>query len=369
MENYELNQNPSDNNNKKPLSKAAKQGLIIFGAILALLLVLGLVQFFISISTTTELKSQAEDSTRRQDVREVFSDDNDDSSETVATSFRANDYIAVLYIEGVIQDENHTYSQSWLLDTIENLTYSSNNKALLLYINSPGGGVYQSDEAYLALEEYKAYTGNPVWAYMGDIAASGGYYIAAAADTIYANRNTWTGSIGVMAGQSIDLTEFMATHGIKMTTITSGKNKNMMNIDSPFTTEQKDIMQSIADEAYDQFTGIIAQSREMDIEYVKELADGRIYTASQAVQNGLIDKVDTFENTLFDMETILFDGNELAVKHYQYAYEKNFYDFFMGIAEVFSKKDASSDMQILDTLLTNVGLPENMEFPAYYFKR
>ena len=107
-----------------------------------------------------------------------------------------------------------------------------------------------------------------LWAYLGSVAASGGYYIACSTENIIANRNTLTGSIGVIAGQSVDLSEFMTKHGIKMTTFTAGKNKNMLNIDQPVTPEQKEIMQSVADECYEQFTQIVADGRKLPIETV-----------------------------------------------------------------------------------------------------
>ena len=115
-------------------------------------------------------------------------------------------YIASLYIEGVIEAENKTYNHEWLIDTIHSLKDDEKNKAILLTVDSPGGGVYESDEVYLALCDYTEHTGRPVYAYMTTLAASGGYYISCAAETIYANRNTLTGSIGVIASQSVDMT-------------------------------------------------------------------------------------------------------------------------------------------------------------------
>ena len=139
-----------------------------------------------------------------------------------------NKYIAALYIEGQISEENVDYSQKWLLSTIRALKNDKNNEAIALFINSPGGAVYQADEAYLALQDYKT-TGKPIFVYQGPMAASGGYYISCAADQIYANRNTLTGCIGVISGTTFDMSEFLNNLGIKAETIHSGKNKNMMN--------------------------------------------------------------------------------------------------------------------------------------------
>lgn len=122
---------------------------------------------------------------------------------------------------------------------------------------------------------------------------SGAYYIGCAADEIYANRNSLTGSIGVIMSTSTDLTGLMDKLGIKSTTIHAGKNKNMFSYNEPVSAEQAAIMQSIADESYEQFTSIVAQSRQMDLATTQSLADGRIYTARQAVANGLIDEIVT----------------------------------------------------------------------------
>ena len=99
----------------------------------------------------------------------------------------------------------------------------------------------------MALQDYKS-TGKKVYAYLGSMAASGGYYIACASDKIFANRNTLTGSIGVIAGQFIDITEFLEDHGIHYETVHAGRNKNMGNYNEPLNEEQRQIMQSIADE-------------------------------------------------------------------------------------------------------------------------
>ena len=138
------------------------------------------------------------------------------------------EYIAALYVEGTIDVANSTYNQSWLLSSIIKLKNDPNNVAIAMYVNSPGGAVYQADEVYLALKDYKS-SGKKLYVYMGPLAASGGYYISCPADKIYANRNTLTGSIGVIAGELIDATELLDNVGIKIEAIHSGRNKLMGN--------------------------------------------------------------------------------------------------------------------------------------------
>ncbi|MGI6752426.1 MAG: signal peptide peptidase SppA [Anaerovoracaceae bacterium] len=217
-------------------------------------------------------------------------------------------YVGVLYVDGVIADNNVSswgipsgYQHGWTLDTIDSMMEDDRNKGIVLFVNSPGGGIYESDELYLKLVEYKESTGRPLYAYMGSMAASGGYYISAPADKILANRNCWTGSIGVTIGTFFDVSEFLERYGVKTVTITSGANKAMGSYVDPMTSVQRDIFQGLVDEAYEQFVAIVAKERDLGLERVKGLADGRIYTARQATENGLIDGVCVYSDALKDM--------------------------------------------------------------------
>lgn len=242
--------------------------------------------------------------------------------------FKGDGYIAKLYVDGIITDSTSTYNQDWILETIADLKEDNKNEGIILYLNTPGGGVYQSDEVYLALLDYKKETERPVYAYITQMAASGGYYIACAADKIYGNRNGLTGSIGVIFGQSVDATELLQKIGLKTRTFHAGKNKNMLSYDEPLTEEQTQIMQSIADEAYAQFTNIVAESRNMPIEKVKKLADGRIYSTSQAKEAGLIDGVCSFDDAL---KTMLNDSElnpDIEAVEFTYEYSEKFPSFF-----------------------------------------
>ncbi|MDR1815758.1 MAG: signal peptide peptidase SppA [Clostridiales Family XIII bacterium] len=215
-------------------------------------------------------------------------------------AFRGPDapYVAKVSVVGSISSVADAYTSSddsyhhdWTVQTIDTLIKDENNRGILLYLDTPGGTVYESDALYLKLIEYKEETGRPVYAYMASMAMSGGYYIAAAADDIRANRNTWTGSIGVTMGTLFDVSQFLAEHGVKTETITSGRNKAMGGYFDPITDEQREIFQGLIDDAYDQFVAIIAEGRGMDEQTVRALADGRVYTARQAVDNGLIDGI------------------------------------------------------------------------------
>ena len=137
----------------------------------------------------------------------------------------------------------------------------SNNKGILLYVDSPGGTVYESEELYLKLQEYKETTDRPVWDYMAHYAASGGYMVSMASDRIYANPNTVTGSIGVIMS-GYDLTGLYEKLGIRYVSITSGANKDS----SQLTNEQIAIYQTQVDEYYNKFVNIVAEGRDMSEE-------------------------------------------------------------------------------------------------------
>lgn len=211
-------------------------------------------------------------------------------------SIPEDDFIGVLNIVDVIGpsstgfSSSNAYNHDLYMEYIDQMIDAKNNKAIYLFVNSPGGNVYESDELYLKLMEYKEKTGRPIYAFFSSEACSGGYYISMAADRIYANRNCWTGSIGVI----ISLTNLKGLYeklGIKEIDITSGKNKAMGSSGLDLTDEQYDILQSLVDEAYNQFVEIVSTGRGMDEATVRQLADGRIYSAQQALDKGLIDEV------------------------------------------------------------------------------
>ncbi len=267
-------------------------------------------------------------------------------------------YVAALYLEGVIEEANMSYNQEWLLATIKDLKNDDANKGIALFIDSPGGAVYEADETYLALQDYRT-TGRPIYVYQGSLAASGGYYISCAGNKIYANRNTLTGSIGIIMGTSLDFTDLMKTLGIKSETITSGKNKNMFNYNEPVSSEQRNIMRSIADEAYEQFTGIVAMNRNIPLFELKEIADGRIYTAKQALKLNLIDTIASWDEMLQDMADNCFDGKKYKIEEFRYNYKLSLRDYILQ--NVFGSYKALSKKA--DRLLSAASL----RYPAFLY--
>ena len=270
-------------------------------------------------------------------------------------------YVAVLHVEGTIQSEGNSYNQEWILENIRKFKNDPKNHGIILFINSPGGTVYEADETYLALQDYKS-TGKKVYAYLGSMAASGGYYIACASDKIFANRNTLTGSIGVIAGQFIDITEFLEDHGIHYETVHAGRNKNMGNYNEPLNEEQRQIMQSIADECYEQFTSIVSSSRHMSYDEVLPLCDGRIYTANQALNNGLIDGIGSWNDFLVEIENDNPELSECITVEYSYEKEKSFFERMVSAVNAGCKAESPAD-------IPSVMWEEmNLKGPLYLYK-
>lgn len=231
--------------------------------------------------------------------------------------------IDIVYVIGTIQEGDASYNHNWTLDYIDELMNEDSNRGILLYVNSPGGGIYESDELYLKLKQYKEKTNRPVYAYMAQTAASGGLYVCMAADKIYANRMTMTGSIGVIMSLT-DTTGLQELIGIKEEHITSGKNKAMGN---PLTDEQREILQSLIDESYNIFVDVVAENRNLTTEEVKELADGRVYSPEQAKSLGLIDEIGTVEEALNAMKT---ENNLQGCSTYSKTQPTTFLDELLG---------------------------------------
>lgn len=292
------------------MSKKYKTGLAVF--IIALVIVIAAV----ALSLLLPVNNNSASNTGNPNGTSAYYE----NEKTVKNNKK---YIAALYIEGTIEEKNYTYDQKWLLSTIEALKYDANNIGIALYINSPGGAVYQADEIYLALKDYKE-NNKTVYVYMGPLAASGGYYISCAADKIYANRNTLTGSIGVISSQVFDLTELLYNLGIESTTIYSGDNKNMGSFDEIFTEEQQEIMQTICDEYYEQFLSIVISERKLPEKFARKLADGRVYTASQALNNGLIDCISDWNSMIKDLSYKTTNQPYCTVKTFKYEREMTF---------------------------------------------
>lgn len=165
-------------------------------------------------------------------------------------------------------------------------------KAVVLRINSPGGGVAATQEITRELEKFQA-TGKPLVVSMGDSAASGGYWIAAGADKIFANEGTLTGSIGVIMTLQ-NLEELYEKIGLDFEVFKSGPYKDIGSSSREMTQAEKKIMQDMVDEIFAEFVDVVAAGRDLPRQEVEQLATGRIFTGKQALEAKLIDAIGNY---------------------------------------------------------------------------
>ena len=199
------------------------------------------------------------------------------------------DKVALVRVSGIILDST---------DVIEELKgYSKDRsvKAIVLRVDSPGGGVAPSQEIYEEILKIKE--NKKVVVSMGSVAASGGYYISAPADVIVANAGTLTGSIGVIM-EIPNVSNLMEKIGVDTQVIKSGKHKDMASVFKSLTPEEKEILQAVLDDVHDQFIEAVAEARGMEPEVVRKLSDGRIFTGRMAKGMGLVDELGNLEDAI-----------------------------------------------------------------------
>ncbi|MDM5307756.1 signal peptide peptidase SppA [Peribacillus frigoritolerans] len=216
--------------------------------------------------------------------------------------------IAVFDVEGTIQDTGEasllsstTYNHRAFMDKLKMAEENDDIKGIILRVNSPGGGVVESAEIHEKILDIKKVK-KPVYVSMGSMAASGGYYISAPADKIYASPETMTGSLGVIM-QGYNYEKLAKKYGVEFQTIKSGPHKDIMSPTREMTSEEREILQDMIDNSYDQFVKIIADGRGMTQKEVREIADGRIYDGRQAKENHLIDDFGHLDDVIAAMKT------------------------------------------------------------------
>lgn len=203
--------------------------------------------------------------------------------------------VAIVRLEGVISSSGGDFfsgqgaNPEIINRRLEELAEDDEIRAIVLRINTPGGGVVASDELRSAVLKVRK-AGKPVVTSMGEVAASGGYYVAAATDHIVANAQTTTGSIGVIAMVPI-VSGLLDRIGVDVEVVRSGPLKGAASGFAPLADNERALLQGLIDEAYEQFVGIVAEGRRMERGRVREIADGRVYSGNQALRLGLIDEI------------------------------------------------------------------------------
>ena len=199
--------------------------------------------------------------------------------------------IAVVKIEGVILDSK---------DIIEELREHRENKsvkAIMLRIDSPGGAVAPSQEIYTEVLNIRDEGKKKIVTSMGSVAASGGYYIASASDRIVANPGSVTGSIGVIL-ELANVSGLMKKVGVESVVIKSGKFKDVGSLFRTMTPEERELLQGVIDDTYDQFVDAVAAGRGINKEDLLPIADGRVFTGRQAKKLGLVDDLGSMQDAI-----------------------------------------------------------------------
>jgi protease-4 len=269
------------------------------------------------------------------------------SSSTASLTTRATDWqeeivegtgpdrVAIITVNGTIASSSgggdifsagQLSAEDWI-GQIEQATDDPSVKAVVLRVNSPGGGVVASNEIHGALTDLRA-AGKRLVISMGDVAASGGYYIAAAGERIYANADTLTGSLGVIASvQNIEA--LYDKVGISETVYKSGEFKDIGSASRQPTTEENAIWDALIDQAYNGFVDVIVEGRGLPRPTVLQIADGRIYTGKQALDLKLIDALGNEDDAVAGAKELAGVPNALVVRYTQ---APSFGDLFLGAA-------------------------------------
>ncbi len=264
--------------------------------------------------------------------------------------------IAVIPLSGGIQDGSDAFSLSGGITPahvrrqLQRAERDPRVKAVVLRVNSPGGTVAASQEI---ADMVKAFP-KPLVVSMGDMAASGGYYISAHADRIVAQPGTLTGSIGVI-WTFLDPSGLMEKVGVKLDTVTSGKNKDMF-LPGRLTPERREIVQQMSDLMYEQFVQAVASGRKLAEEKVRPLATGQVYTGEQALELGLVDELGG------QQQAVEAAAKLAAITSYTVVtYEPSFLDLFsqtgVKVADLLQVRLLGAEMALLQQVLTPMIVP------------
>ena len=270
--------------------------------------------------------------------------------------------IALLTVKGTILDtgsgslwEEVEYDHQGFLGQLESVMNDDTVKGVVLHVDSPGGGVLESAEIHEKLVQLKEERQIPIYVSMGTYAASGGYYIAAPADKIFAQKETITGSIGVIM-QSYNFEKLAEKVGIEFETIKSGAHKDMFGGVRASTEEEKAMLQEIINESYEDFVDVVEQGRGMTEAQVKQVADGRILGGTQAMRAGLVDAIGDVDDTVAALRT---DFNLEDAELFEYSSTNDTLGSLFG-AKVSAFFGPSEEEKLMQKLLSTSNSPRMM---------
>lgn len=305
---------------------------------------------FVISAFAKDKQDQMEEGIRDKYIKDITSFSN--YTEEVYKGTNSKEKIKIVDVDGVIQSND---ANDFVVEELKKAKEDPLLKGVILRVNSPGGSVYASEKIanqIKALKEAK----KPVYTVMEEMAASGGYYISAPTDRIYASNETWTGSIGVII-QSKSLQGLFEKYGIKEQNITTGKMKDAGSVGRDMNDEEKSYFQGLVDSAFDRFVQIVAEGRGLSEREVRKIADGRVYDGSQALDIGLVDKIGDLDQAISEMASKNGLQDPMVI-------ENN--DVMSSFNSLFSKamdlKKESSDLAILDKMIK-----ENDMKPMYLY--
>jgi protease-4 len=276
--------------------------------------------------------------------------------------------IAHLYVEGEISDTGSSlfategYNHQVFLEQLKQIQYDPTIAGVLLEVNSPGGGVYQSAEIAKEIRKIQELE-VPIYVTMTQMAASGGYYISASADKIFATDETVTGSIGVIMS-GVNYAGLFEKLGIEDATDKSGALKDVGSGARKATAEDKEVLQTFVNNSYNRFVKVVSEGRQMPEDQVRKIADGRIYDGQQALDNGLVDAIGFPEEALEALRTEQQLENAALIEYELSA--TGFANTWFGskLAEVQGLKPSESSRVL--TILESIGTPDAPK-PLYYY--
>ncbi|MCZ8536289.1 signal peptide peptidase SppA [Paenisporosarcina quisquiliarum] len=283
-------------------------------------------------------------------------------TESVLEAGDLSERIAVLTVDGVIQDTGGAtslfgaagYDHQFFMDQLEMIKEDDSIKAVVLQVNSPGGGVVESAQIYDKIKEVQEEVGVPFYVSMGSMAASGGYYIAAPAEKIFLNKETLTGSIGVIM-ESVNYGKLAEKYGVDFVTIKTGPYKDIMSPTREMTEDERAMLQDMINESYESFVDIIEEGRGMTEAEVKKVADGRIMNGRQAIEAGLADDYGYLEDVI---EAVRKDFDLENAEVMQYEYPSGFTSLFSMKAQ--SLMGGDMETQLVGRLLSDYNAPRMM---------
>ncbi|NYF25180.1 signal peptide peptidase SppA [Sporosarcina sp. JAI121] len=293
---------------------------------------------------------------------EIMASSSSGYEETIIEEGSAEEKIAVLTLDGVIQDLGNSssifqpsgYNHQFFMTQLNEVLEDTSVKGVVLKVNSPGGGVVESAEIYDALRLIQTEREIPLYVSMGGMAASGGYYVSAPAEKIFVNPETITGSIGVIM-ESVNYAKLAEKYGIDFNTIKTGPYKDIMSGSREMTDVERTMLQEMINDSYERFVDIIEAGRGMSEAEVKKVADGRIMNGRQAIEAGLADDYGKAGDVIAAMKE---DNNLQKATVFEYTALDSWSSLFgMKAGNLFG---SNIESELIGKLLTDYNAPRMM---------